>query len=1247
MSDAANKPRTVAPIDYPAELPVVEHREEIMRAIAANQVLILAGETGSGKTTQLPKICLDMGRGREAMIAHTQPRRLAARTVAQRIAEELNSSVGEVVGFQVRFTDKVSDNTCIKLMTDGILLAEIQRDRLLRKYDTIIIDEAHERSLNIDFLLGYLKRLLPQRPDLKLIITSATIDVESFSRHFDKAPVIEVSGRTYPVETLYMDPVSDRDQGVQEQINSLVAEIDAGVYGKRGDILIFLSGERDIRELAKLLRTQRELEVLPLYARLSHAEQNRVFDLSKRRGTRVVLATNVAETSLTVPGIRYVIDPGEARISRYSFRTKIQRLPIEAISQASANQRKGRCGRMEEGVCLRLYSEEDFSNRPEFTDPEIRRTNLAAVILQMLLLRLGDIGKFPFINPPDPRMVRDGYKLLEELGAVTVAGELTAVGRKMARLPVDPRMARMVLAATEQSCLEEMLVITSALAVQDPRERPAEKQQQSDQMHARFKHEKSDFMAWINLWKYYEEQRQSLSQNQLRKLCKREFLSYMRMREWRDIHYQLTLACKAQKIKPRPVLPQEENYEGIHKALLAGLLSHIAQFQEGHEYLGSRNRKLQIFPGSSQFKKKPKWMVAAEIVETSKVYARSVAAIDPLWVLGINPDLLKYHYYQPRWQARSGRVMAYERITLYGLTVSDKQSVHFGPINPVESRELLIREGLIAANFHPHPGFLKHNQRLVRELEDLEARTRRRDILADERVLFAFYDERLPADIFTANRLRSWLKQNAGAEAGLRLVRETLLAKDLGSGLSDQFPNQLEWQDMRFKLSYQFEPGKVADGVSVTVPVALLNRVPRFLFDWLVPGLLREKCIQLIRGLPKAKRKHLVPAPDFVDRALTLLSPHDADLVGELSACLSKLGGIPLATDDWDVAKLDDYYRMNIRVVDAQGKLLEQGRDLAQLISNFRTDTRQSMGSAAGKTPAKAGMKRWDFGDIPREWRFRQAGVDIVSYPGLVDKGACVDIELFDYPSQALLHHRHGLLRLTRLHSATQVKYLGKQMLTGNKFTLVIAGARLDRGQLLTDLIDGAYSWAMKIDSGMPFTEEEFTQMLQTGKGEVIGCANELEKILFNTLGALAELRREIGRLAAGKYAASLEDCNRQLQGLLLDGFVRDTPHDWLAQYPRYMKALVIRIQRLNGQAAKDQKYTELLEAVGSGLWTLQQDRPGLLQICAEARQYRWMMEEFRVSLFAQSLGTRQAISEKRLQEQWLKVSQWVASNPH
>jgi ATP-dependent RNA helicase HrpA len=1239
--------RQLPPISFPEELPVAERRQEIARAISEHQVVIVAGETGSGKTTQLPKICLSLGRGAERLIGHTQPRRLAARTVAQRIAQELNTALGDIVGYQVRFTDKVSDNTAIKLMTDGILLAEMQRDRLLRKYDTIIIDEAHERSLNIDFLLGYLKRILPRRPDLKLIITSATIDVESFSRHFGDAPVIEVSGRTFPVETLYIDPDQDAQEGTQAQIVSLVEAIDAGEFGARGDVLVFLPGERDIRELARELRKATSLDILPLYARLSQAEQNRVFDSSRRRGMRVVLATNVAETSLTVPGIRYVIDPGDARISRYSFRTKIQRLPIEPVSQASANQRQGRCGRLSSGVCIRLYSEEDFNRRPEFTDPEIKRTNLAAVVLQMLILGLGEVEKFPFINPPDPRMVRDGYKLLEELGAVTAAGKLTGVGRRMARLPVDPRLARMVLAAVDNGCLEEILVITTALAIQDPRERPADKQQQADQAHARFLHPRSDFMAWLNLWRYYEEQRQALSQNQLRKLCQREFLSFMRMREWRDLHAQLSIACRQQQLKPRSMLPEEENYQGVHIALLSGLLSNIAQLQEGREYLGSRNRKLQIFPGSSQSRKPPKWLVAAEVVETSKVYARVVGAIDPEWVLGINPALLKHHYYQPRWQSRSGRAMASERITLYGLTVADKRSVHYGPIAPAEARELLIREGLVAGHYRQFPAFLKHNQRLVRQLEELESRTRRRDLLVDEQVLFEFYDERLPDDIYTAGRLRAWLKDNPAGNTGLRMQREHLLVRDPGTQLEDQYPDQLAWEDMRLKLSYQFEPGKEADGVSVTVPVALLNRVPRHLFDWLVPGLLREKCIQLVKSLPKDKRRHLVPAPDFVDKALAELRADNVDLLDVLAHRLARLGGIRLSADDWALDKLDDYYRMNIRVVDADGRLLAQGRELGELVARFRSDTRQSISSDAGNSPARTGIIRWDFGDLPREWRFSQAGVDIVSYPALVDKGEAVAIELCDYPGEARLRHRLGVVRLLRLHSAQQVKYLRKQLLRGNEFNLLLAGAALERGALVEDLVDASYLQAMKVEVALPYHSSEFKAMLEAGKGEVVGLANELETILLNTLKTLVDIHRLLAGMAAGRWPDTRADIEAQLHGLISGSFQRDTPAAWLAQYPRYMKALRLRIERLSGQYAKDQKHTTLLQSLAAPLSEAQRQRPGLLLLCADAMQYRWMLEELRVSLFAQNLGTRQAVSAKRLQEQWQAVLQWLGRNPH
>jgi ATP-dependent helicase HrpA len=1240
--------RRVPPISYPPELPIVASKDAIARAIDDHPVVIIAGETGSGKTTQLPKICLELGRGARQMIGHTQPRRLAARTVAGRIAQELGTELGDLVGYQVRFTDRVSDNTAIKLMTDGILLAEMQRDRLLRQYDTLIIDEAHERSLNIDFLLGYLKRILPQRPDLKLIVTSATIDVASFSRHFNDAPIIEVSGRTYPVETLYLGREAGQDEALAAQILALVEDIDAGQFGARGDILVFLPGERDIREVARALREGTALDILPLYARLSQAEQNRVFDTSRRAaGIRVVLATNVAETSLTVPGIRYVIDPGEARISRYSHRTKLQRLPVEPISRASADQRKGRCGRIGPGVCIRLYSEQDYQARPEFTDPEIQRTNLAAVVLQMLALGLGEVEQFPFIDPPDARMVRDGYKLLEELGAVDAAGALTDVGVRMSRLPVDPRLARMVLAAAEQDCLAEILVIASALAAQDPRERPPDKQQQADQLHARFRHPRSDFMAWLNLWRYYEEQRQALSQNQLRKLCQREFLSFLRLREWRDIHTQLSIACRQQRLRAHTTLPEEENYRGVHSALLAGLLSNIAQLQEGREYLGSRNRKLHIFPGSFQARKSPKWLVAADIVETSRVYAREVAAIDPEWALDVNPALLKRHYYQPRWQSQRGQAVAYERITLYGLTLADKRVVHYGPIAPVESRELMIREGLVAGNFRQFPKFLKHNRRLVQEVEELESRTRRRDILVDEQALFAFYDERLPQHLYTAASLQSWLQRNPDAERSLYMTREVLLARDPGAAVGEQFPDHLIWEDMRFRLSYQFEPGQAADGVSVTIPVALLNRAPRYRFDWLVPGLLREKCIQLVKGLPKEKRKHLVPAPDMVDRALQQLQPDNVDLLASLANCLSRLGGVALDRNDWAPDKLDDYYRMNVRVVDAQGRLLQQGRDLGELVQRFRADTRQSISANQQASPAREDITRWDLGELPREWRFPQAGVDIVAYPALVDRGDTAAIELCDYPGEARIRHRLGVLRVLRLGAAQQVKYLRKQLLRGNELNLALAGAQLERDALVEDLIDAAFCQAASLEKALPYTEAAFRALEAQVRSIVVERATDLEAILLNVVRLLARIRHTLAALAPGKWTDTRADIDGQLARLLPVAFQRDTPGDWLAQHPRYLKAIQQRIERVSGQYPKDQKNTASLQALTQPLLDALAERPQLLSMSNEAMTYRWLLEEFRVSLFAQNLGTRQAVSQQRLQEQWRMVKQWLDKNPH
>lgn len=1248
MHDTTGRKRCVPDITYPEDLPIAASRGEIARAIAEHQVVIIAGETGSGKTTQLPKICLEMGRGEAKIIGHTQPRRLAARTVAGRIAQELGTELGDLVGYQVRFNDQVSENTAIKLMTDGILLAEMRRDRLLRKYDTLIIDEAHERSLNIDFLLGYLKRILPQRTDLKVIVTSATIDLERFSEHFDNAPIIEVSGRSYPVETLYIGRDDAQNDGAEAQIAALVDSIEAGRFGPRGDILVFLPGERDIRELARTLRHQTTVDVLPLYARLSQAEQNRVFDNSRRNsGIRVVLATNVAETSLTVPGIRYVIDPGEARISRYSHRTKLQRLPVEPISQASANQRQGRCGRVGPGVCIRLYSEQDYLARPEFTDPEIQRTNLAAVVLQMLTLGLGDVEQFPFIDPPDSRMVRDGYKLLEELGAVSSTGVLNDVGKRMARLPVDPRLARMVLAAAEQGCLQEILVIASALAAQDPRDRPTDKQQQSDQMHARFRHPRSDFLARLNLWRYYEGQRQALSQNQLRKLCQREFLSFLRMRDWRDIHTQLSIACRQQSLKCEPDLPEEENYQGVHSALLSGLLSNIAQHDEGRDYLGSRNRKLQIFPGSSQARKSPKWLVAAEIVETSRVFARDVAAIDPTWALNINQALLKHHYYQPRWHTRRGQVVAYERVSLYGLTLADKRVVHYGPLAPAECRELLIREGLIAWKFPQHPRFLKHNRRLVEELEELESRTRRRDILVDEHALFDFYNERIPDDIYKASSLQSWLKRNPDANQMLTMPRTVLIARDPGIEVTAQFPDHLVWEDMHLKLSYQFEPGQISDGVSVTIPVALLNRAPRHLFTWLVPGLLREKCIQLIRGLPKERRKHLVPAPDFVDKALEHLQPDNVDLLTILASRLSSLGGVVLERSDLAQDKLDDYYLMNVRVVDAKGHLLDQGRDLGALVRRFRSDTRQSISANQESSPAREGVTRWSFGELPQEWRFRQAGVDIVAYPALVDRGDAAAIELCDYPGEARLRHRLGILRLLRLKGNQQVKLLRKQVLRGNAFNLVLAGAQLDRNVLVDDLIDGAYSQDLGMGAHLPYAEEDFKKVEAAAQGAVVGRANEMETTLLTVLKLLVEVRQKVTALGPVKWPDTREDISVQLSGLIGDNFQRDTPAEWLAQYPRYVKAVLQRLERLTGQYPKDQKYTHSLHDLTEPLLAAQAERPQLLLMSNDAMTYRWMLEEFRVSLFAQNLGTRQAVSVKRLREQWDLVSEWLKKNPH
>jgi len=1237
VAENAVSPVTGQAFTYPTDLPITERLADIADALARTQVVIVAGETGSGKTTQLAKLCLQQGRGSEGrLIGHTQPRRLAARTVAQRIAEELGETVGATVGYQVRFSDSTGEQTRVKLMTDGILLAEIEADRDLSRYDTLIIDEAHERSLNIDFLLGYLKRLLPRRPDLKVIITSATIDVEGFSRHFDDAPIIEVSGRSYSVETHYLEADSS-DGGTVEQAAAAVERILDREFGAPGDTLVFLSGEREIRELALLLRRRAltGVEILPLYARLSQAEQQRVFDVRGRRGVRVVLATNVAETSLTVPGIRFVVDTGFARISRYSVRSKLQRLPVEPISQASANQRQGRCGRVAAGVCLRLYSEQDFQGRPEYTEPEIQRTNLAAVILRMLQLGLGDVKDFPFIDPPDSRLVRDGYRLLEELTAVSRKGRLTGLGRQMARLPVDPRFSRMLLASARAGCLREVLVITSALSTQDPRERPADRQQAADQAHRRFWDERSDFLALVNLWDYYEDQRQALSQNQLRKLCKREFLSFLRMREWRDVHRQLTIACREAGLRQNS---EAADYASLHRALMAGLLDNLAQWQEGRDYLGSRNRKLQIFPGSSQAKKKPRWLLAAEIVETSQVFARCVARVEPDWAMDINPALLKHHDYEPHWHMRSGRVMARRRSSLYGLVLVDKQRIHYGPENPPVARELLIRGALIEGRIKPLPAFLRHNLALVEELQALESKVRRRDLVADEDAIFSFYDERLPANITTANRLRGWLKKDASADAMLRLERATLLLRPVDEVLGQQFPDTLDWQDMTLALDYHFEPGHPRDGVSVTVPVGLLNRIPRHLFDWLVPGLLREKCVALVKGLPKALRKQLVPVPDYVDRALLDVQPQDRPLTDVLGERLRELSGLRIARDEWPLDALDDYYRMNIRIVDADGKLIQQGRDLQVLVEACREQSVASLVAEDAET-LPADLTDWNIPSLPRRRRSRQAGVDVESYPALEDRGDAVAVVLCDYPEEAATRHRAGVVKLLRLQSAQQVRYLRRSLLRDNAANLLLAGAGLEREPLMDDLVSAVF-WRACLEprDDLPRDADAFTQALSAGRGELVNVGNEYERVLLNMLKPLVEVRAWLASPAAGERGAVRDDVERQLQGLLQPGFLLDTPWQWFEQYPRYMKALAVRLERVAAQPGKDASHIESLQVLYAPLdAALQRDSDALLNN-PELAQYRWMLEELRVSFFAQSLGTALPVSAKRLQEQWDKV---------
>lgn len=1272
-------------LEYPAALPVAERREDILTALREHQVVVVAGETGSGKTTQLPKLCLELGLGRRGLIGHTQPRRLAARSVATRLAEELAVPLGEQIGYQVRFTDQSSDRTLVKLMTDGILLAETQHDPDLNRYDAIIIDEAHERSLNIDFLLGYLKRLTERRPDLKIVITSATIDVERFSRHFATrqaggdmlpAPVIQVSGRTYPVEVHYRPLVreadDEEDRTLQEGILHAVEEIEAIERDKRWfhgprDVLIFLPGEREIRETADTLRRAelKSTEILPLYARLSNAEQNRVFQ--PHAGRRIVLTTNVAETSLTVPGIRYVIDPGLVRISRYSYRAKVQRLPVEPVSQASADQRKGRCGRVAEGVCIRLYGEEDFLARPAFTDPEIQRTNLASVILSMLSLRLGDIEAFPFVDAPDPRFIKDGFRLLFELGAVDERQRLSDIGRRLARLPIDPRLARMVLAGAENGALRDVLIVVSALAVQDPRERPADKRQAADQAHRIWQDPDSDFVAWLNLWNGFEAARHEFSGNRLRRWCREHYLSYLRLREWHDTFRQLRQLLNDMDIQVPPAPPPatsgqddgapgeagrggaalaaqrrgesvgsvEKSTNALHQALLSGLLSHLGQLLENREYLGARNRKFFVHPASGLAKKSPKWLMAGELVETSKLFARQVARIQPEWIEPLAGHLLKRSYSEPHWEMKRAQVVAFEQVTLFGLPIVARRKVHYGPIAVGEAREIFIRRALVEGEFRTQGEFFAHNRALIDEVEDLEDRARKRDILVDEEVLFDFYDQRLPEGIVNGKGFEQWRKwAEADDPAILKFDRAALMARGAEDVTGGQYPDELQLNGVRYPLSYHFSPGASDDGVTLTVPAAMLAQLPVARLEWLVPGLLREKCIALLKLLPKSVRRQVVPIPDWVDAALETLVPDDTPLTAALGEFLRVKTGLRLSPDDWRSDQLEPHLILNVRVVDHDGNVLGEGRDPEALARRF--ETAASQGARALAEAAGTGEPLDELPDepLPESRVTTQAGIRVEAYPALVEDGEGLAVELFDHPDKAREAHRRGITRLAMQRLPELVRSISRLQAL-DRCALLFAKVGSKR-QLVDDMVFAVFQQVVAVDP-LPRSRQEFEQRLGATRAELVPAAESLVVTLERALsGHLAVTKALKGNLSLA-LALVYNDVNAQMRRLVHPGFISEAGA-WLEHYPRYMDAAAIRLEKAPRERHRDQllmhevqDFERRLAARRASSQRAGLDDPALIE-------FGWWVEELRVSLFAQQLGTLIPVSSKRLEKRWAEI---------
>ncbi|HEY5602879.1 MAG TPA: ATP-dependent RNA helicase HrpA [Gammaproteobacteria bacterium] len=1225
-----------------ADLPVIQFRDEITRAIQANQVVVIAGETGSGKTTQLPQICLSLGRGVSGLIGHTQPRRIAARSVAQRIADELKSELGDYVGYKVRFTGQVRQESFIKIMTDGILLAELQTDHFLSQYDTLIIDEAHERNLNIDFILGYLKSLLPKRPDLKVIITSATIDTGRFATHFGGAPVIEVSGRTYPVEVRYR-PVEETeeliDQGnkVSNAILAAIRELDR--HG-RGDILVFLCGERDIRDTHHFLKQQLDHnsnEILPLFARLSAQDQNRVFQASKKR--RIILSTNVAETSLTVPGIKYVIDTGKARINRYNYKTKVQRLPIEKISQANADQRKGRCGRVSDGVCIRLYSQEDFESRPVFADPEITRVNLASVILRMKVLKLGHIEEFPFLDPPDHRYIKDGYKLLNELLAIDHYHKLTPIGRQLARMPIDPKIARMLIEASKRNTLQEALVIASALSVQDPRERPHEFTEAADKQHGIFQDESSDFLFYVNLWNAFHEHAKHSSVNQLRKWCREHFLSYQRMREWLDVHTQLLEIAgeTGGKLNQQPA-----SYQELHCALCAGLLGNIGCHKEKQEYSGARDIGLALFPGSVLAKKPPKWIVAAELIETQKLYAHTAAKIQPEWLEELASHITKHHYTEPHWDEKTGHVSAYAKITLYGLTIAAQKKINYEKISVIESRELFIRAALVEQKLQSKAHFYRHNSGLIAQIRAEEEKLRVRGLLASDEELYALYDKKIPAHICNVKTFKQWIeKQEAENPDYLCFTRQQFTSEMAGKIAQPSRPDRMELDNISFELEYAFDIGAQHDGVSVLIPHVLINQAPEYVFDWLVPGFLQEKIGAIIKSLPKKYRRSFVPAPEYAKACAAAMQAYQSPLLPALAAQLKLITGVEVPQDVWSQVTLPDYLRMNFKILDDHGKVVQTGRDLAKLKIALKTG--QTVNTAQNLLEA-SGVTQWEFGDLPVQKTIEVRGFRLGVFPALVDEGESVALKNFENQAEAIRKHRNGVARLYQIQEKSKIKYVEKNIPLIREICLNLGGG-VNCDELKRDLMQCVITRSLFHDVVDIRNKTQFLQRCAAANSRINGECVALSNSLVEISRYYNDIKHAFNKKTGLQWLAAVQDMRSQLEQLIYPGFIQQTEPQWFKQLAKYLKGMLVRINKLEQSPEKDRQRLVQL----SPYWGQYQEwihNPRIVKLHAkELSQYHWMLQEMRISLFCQELGAAMKISLPRLNEAVSEIKDSLKQN--